>query len=763
MRNLFFVLLGTFVCSFSVVFAQRQEIDSLKKVLPKYTEGDTNHINTLNKLALTYYTINPDTTLIWAKKALVLASKHQYDRGIVEALRNKGIAIDVKGDYTEALRYYFKALSLAENIGYKKGIANLYNDIALIYKNQDKYAEAMESYFKSLKIFEEIADARGIAVSLNNIANIYMKRGNYPEALQNHFKALKIREKIRDRKGIATSLNNIANTYENQGKYAEGLENYFKSLQIFEEIGDAQRISVSLNNIAIIYTEQGKYTEALETHLKSLKIREELGDRQGIAASLNNIANVYTEQGKYTEALENHFKSLKISEEKGNKQVVAYNLNNIASVYEKQSKYAKALENHFKSLKISEEIGNKRGVTASKNGLAKVYLALKNYASALQYAQEGLEIAKEIGQKAEMRDINETLSKIYKAMGKYELALKYYEQYKSYSDSLNNLEVEKKTANLQAQYEFDKKTTLMQAEQAKKDIVQEKQRNQLYWIIFSSFVGLVSTFVILFLIFRSRKKIQKAYSKLEISNAKVQQAKTEIETQAEELQKLNHFKDRLFSIIAHDLRSPMATLQGTISILDPAILNESELATIKATLTKQFEVTDKILQDLLQWTKDQMKGETIDAKLLNLHEIVKEKINLFLTVAQHKNIILLSETTPDTQVFADENHVNIILQNLLSNALKFTYVGGKITITSQNVDSMVQIAVKDTGKGMNEEQQSKLFSAQYFTTKGTSGEKGNGLGLYLVKELVEKNGGKIGVKSEEGKGSEFCFLLPMIG
>jgi signal transduction histidine kinase len=683
MQTLFFTLFLAFACSFSLLFAQNKDIDSLKKVLPTYAESDSNYINTLNELAYKYYTINPDTTFILAERSISLAQQSHYNRGQIEAIRNKGLTFWVKGDYTQALKLYLEALRIAEKIDYQKGIASLYN----------------------------------------NMANIYRLQGKYLEALENHFKALKIREEIGDKKGIAASLNNIAIIYDNQGKYAESLENHFKSLKIKEEIGDKKGIAYSLNNMAIIYMYQGKYAEALENHFKSLKIKEEIGDKKGIAYSLNNMALIHEKQGKYPEAL-------------------GY---------------------YFKSIKINEEISDKQGIVWNKEGLAKVYLGLKQYTQALSFAQGGLEIANEIGEKILIRDFNETLSKIYEATGKPDKALFHYKQFKIHADSLNNLERDKKTATLQAQHEFDKKTALMQAEQAKKNIEQNVQKKQLYWLIFSAFAGLFSVLIILFLIFRSRKKIQIAYRELAISNIQIQQTKEEIEVQAEELQKLNHFKDRLFSIIAHDLRSPMATLQGTISILDPDILNKSELETIKTELTKQFEVTDKILQDLLQWTKDQMKGETIDAKLLNVNEISKEKINLFLTIAQHKNITLLSEMVPDTQVFADENHVNIILQNLLSNALKFTYTGGKITIKSQNINKMVQITVKDTGKGMNNEQQSKLFSAQYFTTKGTVGEKGNGLGLHLVKELVEKNGGKIWVTSEEGKGSEFCFLLPVIG
>jgi tetratricopeptide (TPR) repeat protein len=454
-----YILFLILACSFSVVFAQNKEIDSLKKVLPIYAESDSNYINTLNELAFKYYTINPDTMLVLAERSIFLAQKSKYDKGQVNALRNRGIAFYVKGDYTQALKMYFEALPLAKKIGYKKGIGQLYNSIAIVYFNKGKYPESLETHFKSLKISEEIGNKSAIALSLNNIANIYYK----------------------------------------QGKYAEALENYLKSLKISEEIDNKSGIALSLNNIALVYEEQGKYAEALENYLKSLKISEEMGDKNGIAASLANIAWVYENQGNYAESL----------------------------------------ENFFKSLKINEEIGDKQGVIDIKNGLSQVYLALKNYALALQYAQEGLELAKEIGEKSQIEGINESLSKIYEGTGKMDKALFHYKQFKSYADSLNNLEVEKKTANLQAEYEFDKKTAMIQVEQAKKDIAQEAQKKQLYGLVFLAFVGLLSVLVILFLIFRSRKKIQNAYSQLEISNAQVQQAKEEIEVQSEELAQNN--------------------------------------------------------------------------------------------------------------------------------------------------------------------------------------------------------------------------------
>jgi signal transduction histidine kinase len=157
-----------------------------------------------------------------------------------------------------------------------------------------------------------------------------------------------------------------------------------------------------------------------------------------------------------------------------------------------------------------------------------------------------------------------------------------------------------------------------------------------------------------------------------------------------------------------------------------------------------------------------MQGEIINPKNLNLHQLVSENFDFLANIAKQKEIQLLNKVSIDEQVFADENHLRAILRNLIANALKFSYKNGEITISSEVIGENVQIAVKDTGIGMSAEEKEKLFANLYFSTKGTAGEKGSGLGLTLVKELVEKNGGKIWAESEPRKGSTFYFTLKNI-
>jgi signal transduction histidine kinase len=255
------------------------------------------------------------------------------------------------------------------------------------------------------------------------------------------------------------------------------------------------------------------------------------------------------------------------------------------------------------------------------------------------------------------------------------------------------------------------------------------------------------------------KIIEEKNKELEI---KVQERTLALQKSNEELQKSNQTKDKLFSIISHDLRSPIAALKGFTDILDPNILTNNELEIIKKELIKQLNATDDTLKNLLLWANSQMQGEIINPKNLNLHQLVSENFDFLANIAKQKEIKLLNKVDVDEQVFADENHLRAILRNLIANALKFSYQNGEITISSEVIGENVQIAVKDTGIGISAEEKEKLFANLYFSTKGTAGEKGSGLGLTLVKELVEKNGGKIWAESEPRKGSTFYFTLKNI-
>ncbi|MCU0391815.1 MAG: ATP-binding protein, partial [Thermoflexibacter sp.] len=258
---------------------------------------------------------------------------------------------------------------------------------------------------------------------------------------------------------------------------------------------------------------------------------------------------------------------------------------------------------------------------------------------------------------------------------------------------------------------------------------------------------------------RLESMVVKRTKALDEANASLSENLKEIQKQNQALDEANKTKNKLFSIIAHDLRNPVAALRNAVDILDPNILNSSELEFIKAELNRQFKGMDFTLSNLLTWAKTQMEEEKLMRENINLTALIAGNEDLYLAMFKEKSLHFVNKVPPDMLVYANIDYLRFILRNLINNAIKFSEIGGTITITaSQRVGDIV-IAVKDTGVGIGKERQENLFKGNQ-VTEGTAGEKGTGLGLVLCKEFVEKNGGKIWVESEIGKGSTFYFTLP---
>src|SRR5690606_36547763 len=243
-------------------------------------------------------------------------------------------------------------------------------------------------------------------------------------------------------------------------------------------------------------------------------------------------------------------------------------------------------------------------------------------------------------------------------------------------------------------------------------------------------------------------------------NTLLLQHQKDMERRSEELERLNEVKDKFFSIISHDLRSPINALAGLLDLLDKGAIKPEELPNHIRELKSRFNHTRTLLNNLLDWTLLQMDKLNVQANKIDLHRIVDENIQLISSV-QSKKIKLINEVPMDAIAFADSNTVNLVIRNLMTNALKFTNDGGKVVIGALEVGAEWHIYVSDNGIGMNDEVMKILFDKTApYTTRGTANEKGTGLGLILCKEFVEKNGGRIWVESKPGHGSKFTFSLP---
>lgn len=238
----------------------------------------------------------------------------------------------------------------------------------------------------------------------------------------------------------------------------------------------------------------------------------------------------------------------------------------------------------------------------------------------------------------------------------------------------------------------------------------------------------------------------------------------EINRIAEELRQLNNTKDKFFSIIAHDLRNPFITILGFTDLLltDYKELDESEIIFYLEEMKKSAEISHNLLQNLLQWSRSQTGRIEFNPTKILLKNLVNVNLELLQPTATNKEIQIKSEVVDDIYVQADEDMLNTIIRNLITNAIKFTPKGGTITIAAKEVGKYAEISVEDTGVGMSEATMANLFRLDTtHSTLGTNQEAGTGLGLILCKEFVEKHDGKIWVESKLGVGSKFIFYLPL--
>lgn len=256
-----------------------------------------------------------------------------------------------------------------------------------------------------------------------------------------------------------------------------------------------------------------------------------------------------------------------------------------------------------------------------------------------------------------------------------------------------------------------------------------------------------------------------------IEQEKLRLEKEFLAIQAEELSKLNADKDKFFSIVAHDLKGPFLPVLGNAELLIE-IAEHAKAEEIRERCKVIYDAGTRVidlLDNLLQWSRMQMERMKFEPRHFDLKEIIENNIWLFSQSAANKEITLQNKVNSSIPVFADINMVSIVIRNLTSNAIKFTPIQGQVTIfvndykdkAHENSDA-ISVSVRDTGIGIAPQNQAKLFKIdEYHTTPGTDDEKGTGLGLIIVKEMVERNGGQIWVESEPNKGTTFTFTVPL--
>jgi len=256
-----------------------------------------------------------------------------------------------------------------------------------------------------------------------------------------------------------------------------------------------------------------------------------------------------------------------------------------------------------------------------------------------------------------------------------------------------------------------------------------------------------------------RVAYDQAQKTIEAKNEELNLQNKQIEMQANRLKELNTQKDKLFSIISHDLRNPLNSLKGLLTMVEKNWVSENEFKQYIASLSKNMHTTSDLIDNLLVWSHSQMKGTVQQEEVFDLSELAKDAVRLAEVQASQKKVNIDNRIVGSHLVSADRNMIALVIRNLLTNSVKFSHGNQTVTLSITDDGSMQKVCVEDNGIGIPPQILGSLFEFNSHSSTGTSSEKGTGLGLALCKEFIEKNGGSIWAESSEGHGSKFFFTV----
>ncbi len=619
-----------------------------------------------------------------------------------------------------------------------------------------------------LRKAEEANDSMQMASMYTVIGDVYFSEKSYHFAMQYYLNAFEIYRNINNKTELAYSFMDIGDCYKAQNNIDVSFDYYVKAKDTCQSIGDQKGVSVAFDKLGDLFIDLDPKL-ALKNYNASLKIRRQLNAQEAIAYSHTNIARAYKYSEQYKDS-ENHInKALQIYEQYKDRQNIAKLLFMRGELQLLKEAYDSAEENFRNVISIFSEYNNSQAIIDAYLKLSETFSKQQQFNDALSFAKNALRLTDSLSLMEKKRDVFLMLSTIYHAQAKCTLAFEFYKKYNALNDSLEQKAKSDQFSKYQLSYEKlmkNKEIEILEVENEKRLL---KQKYEKYFFIGIAAIALAGI-VVFSLRYREKNRATKM---LLTKNQQIHEQKEELQQTFERLSEnekklrlANQTKDRLFSIIGHDLRNPIGAIK---SILDELVapdspFDEESKNEILKDLSESAQNTYILLENLLCWAKNQSGDIQFKPERIKIRELIKQNTGLLNHNAQSKQISIKLPNLDDVEIFADKNMINTVIRNLLSNAIKFTPEGGEIRISTKINDKKdnIQLFIEDTGVGIPKENIDKLFDSNiHFSTYGTHDEKGSGLGLILCKEFIEMHNGTIHVESVQGKGSTFIIDFPV--
>jgi len=709
------LLITALILTTCIVSAQNAAIiDSLERELK--SSAGVKRIDDLIELGWELKYSNPDSSILLTQEALSLGKTRSYIKGLALANRNMAAIYIIRGKSREGLVYAEKALehiNKTDNIFQKGKILNL---LGIIHRDIKNYRKSLEYQDQSLQIFRQLKDTFELAGNLNNLGLIYKQLGNREEALRIYLEVFEIEQKQKNAFGISRTS----------------------------------------NNLATIYHEMGKFKLAESMFILSIKTAQSAGNKQFEAASIHGLGLLYQQNNLLDKAIVEYKKAIIINREVGFYEFLGNNLVQLAAVYETCGNYKEAYTTFNDALEVFKSINSPWQQAVALNGMSVQQRNLKNYLKARELAEKAHMISDSLKDIDALALIHFNLYKIDKETGLPGQALDHLEEYLVLYDSIKTNENSQLLEEIQTRYEvknIEADNSRLKSENLYQQQVIKIQRYAAAGIV----LVLVLISVLAVAISLGRKRLRRVNDELTRKNE-------EMLKQSELLHASNATKDKLFSIIAHDIRNPFAALLNLSEMLNEEVdtADKETLRFYANNIHQSAGNTFQLLDNLLYWSKSQRGTIELRPEECNLNNMTAEVFSTAQAGALENNISLNNDISPKTSLKTDKTLLRIILGNLIGNAVKFNNPGGSITVSSSTEKEDIIIRVKDTGKGIAPERLKQLFDKEESVQpSGSRTKNGTGLGLILCRDFVEKLGGNIQIASEVGKGTEFTIRLPL--
>jgi signal transduction histidine kinase len=707
--------------------AGSNKTDSLRKIVAAGLSNpanftDTATINLINKLAADFIEIKPDSTLYYGYKGIALSRKTNYKAGVADGLVQTGHANYFKGRFEQAKNELNEAITIYTALNDKNGLSSAYMVAGQMYNMQADYKQALAYLNLARNSYEQQNNKRALPICYKNIGMVYFGQGQHSTALDYYYKALFIEIEEHNQSAAADIYNNIGDVLQNMRAYPKALDYYGKALKIAQSTNDLLEIGIATENIGEVLLAQKHYDEAIAYLSKALQIAIKQDDKDGISYISADLGLCYANKGQ-------------------NKQALDY----LNAALETASKYNIVYDKTYALV-----------------GFATLFNLQKDYENAYTYALSGHKLAEKINNIWFRSNAVFELNNALAGLGKFKEAHKLSMQYIALQDSLNNDENIQKITSYNLEYEFANKHRKLIAQQKEKDelYVQKLKQEKTNFIYLSTV--LLGMIVIAAVYYKGKRRQQKINAILKESNGEIKRQKADLDEQAIMLNDLNHLKDRLIAVLAHDLRAPLSTLRGLFALLEDDTLSYEQFLDMIPQALKKLEYTSDFLDTLLFWINSQMDNFDSSDKAFAIKDVVANETATYSEQAALKGIRLIDNVSGDLVVAADPNSIRIVVRNLITNAIKFSRENDTIIISTTYLDdNNILMSIKDTGIGMPPQQLDKLFKSKVDSGHGTNNESGTGMGLLFCKDLIEKCNGKIWVESKPGLGTEFFFTLPL--